>query len=227
MSATLTPAMASQRTPAVRVRPAPRSEPPSDDERRAADLQAPPMAAPALPLGMPTRRRRPSPRRAGQTRPVAGAASTHAREMADPRPAAGPPAISPARLATRRFLAVCVEVLGGFRPVTQLRALCLPERFDEITQRLRAHTPGAVPGSRATASSPVPRRAPTGAPPRPGRAGQSGAERVTVRRVQVCEPIDGVAEVAAVLARRDHVWAMAVRLERRQDRWLCAHLEVI
>jgi len=33
--------------------------------------------------------------------------------------------------------------------------------------------------------------------------------------------------VAAVLARRDHVWAMALRLERRQDRWFCAHLEVI
>ena len=45
--------------------PVPRSEPPSDDELRAAGLQAPPMAAPALPLRMPTRRRRPSSRRAG------------------------------------------------------------------------------------------------------------------------------------------------------------------
>jgi hypothetical protein len=227
MSATLAAATASQRIPVVRVRPAPRSEPLSDDERRAAGLQAPPMAAPALPLGMPARRRRPSPRRAGPTRPVAAAASTHALGTAAPEPAAGPPVSSPARLATRRFLAVCVEVLGGFRPVTQLRALCLPERFDEVTQRLRAHTPGAVPGSRAPARSPVPRRTPTGAPPRPGRVGQSGTERVTVRRVQVCEPIDGVAEVAAVLARRDDVWAMALRLERRHERWLCAHLEVI
>jgi len=220
MSATLA-AKVSERVPTVRVRPVPRSEPPSDDELRAAGLQAPPMAAPALPLRMPTRRRRPSPRRA---RP---AAPGSAPDKATPEATTGPPVISPARLATRRFLAVCIEVLGGFRPVTQLRALCLPDRFDEITQRLRAHTQGAAPGSRPPAGSPVPRRAPTGAPPRPGRVGQSGAERVTVRRVQVCEPVDGVAEVAAVLARRDHVWAMALRLERRQERWFCAHLEVI
>jgi hypothetical protein len=227
MSATLAAPKASPRIPAVRVRPAPRSEPPSDDERQAAGLQAPPMAAPALPLGMPTRRRRPSPRRAAPTRPASAAAATHADGAAAPEPAAGPPVLSPARLATRRFLAVCVEVLGGFRPVTQLRPLCLPDRFDEITRGLRAHTPGAVPGSRTPGQSAVSRRTPTGAPPRPGRVGQSGADRVTVRRVQVCEPIDGVAEVAAVLSRRDHVWAMAVRLERRQERWLCAHLEVI
>src|SRR6185436_8535302 len=159
----------SGRVPAVRVRPVPRSEPPTDDELRAAGLQAPPMAAPALPLRMPTQRRRPSPRRA---RPVAAPAAAEAE------PPAGPPVASPARLATRRFLAVCIEVLGGFRPVTQLRALCLPGRFEEITQRLRVHTPGALPGSRPPGTaprppdrlpvvSPVPRRAPTGAPPRP------------------------------------------------------------
>jgi hypothetical protein len=50
---------------------------------------------------------------------------------------------------------------------------------------------------------------------------------VSVRRVQVCDAVDGVAEVAAVLSRRDHVWAVALRLERRQERWFCAHLEVI
>jgi hypothetical protein len=246
MSATLAAAKTSERAspgarvPAVRVRPVPRSEPPSDDERRAAGVQAPPMAAPVLPLRMPAQRRRRSPRRASATRPVAEAPAP----VVQPEPDSQPPAVSPARLATRRFLAICIEVLGGFRPITQLRALCLPERFDEIAKGLRAHTPGVVPGSRPPGTSPaarpagspagrppvgspVPRRAPTGAPPRPGRAGQSGAERVTVRRVQVCEPIEGVAEVAAVLARRDHVWAIAVRLERRQERWFCAHLEVI
>jgi Family of unknown function (DUF6459) len=226
MSATLA-AKLSERVPAVRVRPVPRSEPPTDDELRAAGLQAPPMGAPALPLRMPTRRGRPSPRRAGPTRPAGAPRSTEAAGTTAAGATTGPPVNSPARLATRRFLAVCIEVLGGFRPMTQLRGLCLPERYDEITQRLRAYTPGATPGSRQPVGSPVPRRAPTGAPPRPGRVGQSGAERVTVRRVQVCEPIDGVAEVAAVLARRDRVWAMAVRLERRQERWLCAHLEVI
>ena len=239
MSTTLavTPgAKASERAPAVRVRPVPRSEPPSDDELRAAGLVAAPMTAPALPLRMPTQRRRASSRRgAGATQAVSGAVPTDPPEPSEPAPVR--PAASPARLATRRFLAICIEVLGGFRPMTQLRSLCVPERFDEIAQRLRVHTAGAVPGSRLPVSgrpgslvhgaSPVPRRTPTGAPPRAGRVGQSGAEGVAVRRVQVCEVIDGVAEVAAVLARRDHVWAMALRLERRHERWFCAHLEVI
>ena len=42
------------RTPAVRVLPVPRSEPLTDDERMAAGLDAPPMAAQLLPLDLPT-----------------------------------------------------------------------------------------------------------------------------------------------------------------------------
>jgi hypothetical protein len=214
MSATLA---VEARRPSVRVGPAPRSEPPTDDELLAAGVHAVPMTAPALPLVMPTQRRRTAARRVS---PVASRGD-------DPDPDATsqgrPDGLTPARLATRRFLAVCVEVMGGFRPVAQLRSLCLPERYDEIVKRLRAHTPGTG----GTGHGPVARRTPTGAPPRPGRAGQSAADRVAVRRVQVCEAVDGVVEVAAVLARRDHVWAIALRLERRGDRWLCAHLEVI
>ena len=206
------------RRPSVRVGPAPRSEPPTDDELLAAGVHATPMTAPALPLVMPTQRRRTAARR------VAPAAAARVEDPdPDPTPPGRPVGFTPARLATRRFLAVCVEVMGGFRPVAQLRALCLPERYDDIVKRLRAHTPGAG----ATGHGPVARRAPTGSPPRPGRVGQSAADRVAVRRVQVCEAVDGVVEVAAVLARRDHVWAIALRLERRGDRWLCAHLEVI
>jgi hypothetical protein len=147
---------------------------------------------------------------------------------------------SPARLATRRFLATCVEVIGGFRPTAQLRPLCFPEQFAEITDRLRAH-PATGPGWRsrglayaAASSGPsgargsMAARGGPAAPPRGGRANQTGpGDRVVVRRVQICEATDGVAEIAVVLARRDRVWAMAMRMERRRGRWLCTHLEVV
>jgi hypothetical protein len=139
---------------------------------------------------------------------------------------------SPARLATRRFLATCVEVIGGFRPLAQLRPLCFPERFAEIAERLGAH-PASGPGWRSRGLAHIASRGSLGgrgpvAPPRGGRANQTGpGDRVQVRRVQICEAVDGVAEIAVVLARRDRVWAMALRLERRRGRWLCTHLEVV
>jgi hypothetical protein len=48
-----------------------------------------------------------------------------------------------------------------------------------------------------------------------------------VRRVQVCDVLDGVAEIAVVMSRRDKVWALALRMELVAGRWLCSHLEVI
>ena len=226
------------RPPTIRVCRAPRSEPPTDEELVAAGLAPPPMTAPPLPLELPGPGRRAIGRRTGTpdrqaerdgAAPVTGARAARARPARIPAgdelgPVARPVVASPARLATRRFLAICVEVLGGFRPMAQLRALCLPERFDDIAERLRDHATGR---SRSAPRTPVARRAATGAPPRPGRAGQSAGDRVALRRIQVCEAVDGVAEIAAVLARRDQVWAMALRLERTQGRWLCAHLEVI
>ncbi len=75
-------------------------------------------------------------------------------------------------------------------------------------------------------SAAVPRS--TVAPPRTGRVHQTGPlDRIVIRRVQICETIDGVAEIAVVLARRDQVWAMALRIERSGGRWLCTHLEVV
>jgi hypothetical protein len=141
---------------------------------------------------------------------------------------------SPARLATRRFLATCVEVIGGFRPMAQLRPLCFPEQFDDIADRLRSH-PVTGPAWRSRGLAHLGTRGPMSGgrggvlgPPRTGRVNQSGpGDRVVVRRVQLCEAIDGVAEIAVVLARRDQVWAMALRMEHHRDRWLCAHLEVL
>jgi hypothetical protein len=125
------------------------------------------------------------------------------------------------RPATRRIIGACVEVVGGYRPLSQLRPFCLPEHYDAIVNRLLRPAGRAMArGQAATRSSIVPGY---GAPP----AGRGPTDRVLVRRVQVCELRDGVAEIAVVMARRDKVWAMALRLERVEGRWLCSHLEVV
>ncbi len=129
------------------------------------------------------------------------------------------------RQATRRLLATCVEVVGGFRPVGQLRPFCQPERFDAIVNRLLRPAGGSGRGHGATRASVV---AGHGGPPRAGRGARTGpGDRVMVRRVQICAVSDGVAELAVVMARREKVWAMAIRMELARGRWQCTHLEVL
>jgi hypothetical protein len=136
-----------------------------------------------------------------------------------------PAADAPTRVATRRFVSICVEVIGGFRPVAQLRPFCSPDAFELIAQRLLGRAVAARGGA---GWRPNPAgRAPAG-PPRTARGHQSAPpDRVSVLRVQACEVSDEVAEVAAVLCRRETVWAMALRLELVRGRWLCTHLELI
>ena len=210
--------------PTIRVVPAPRSEPPTDEELRAAGVDVPPMGARLLPLDLPG-----SPTRAGRIRSDRTGRSVEV--VGTDTPPEPPP--SPARAATRLFLATCVEVIGGFRPMSQLRPLCMPDRFTEIADRLATH-PATTPGGRirtqayrTTHRSPVTGRA-TGAPPRVARGNQTApTDRAGVRRVQICDIGPAVAEVAAVLGRRDIVWAMALRFEHRRGRWLCTLVEVI
>jgi hypothetical protein len=215
--------------PAIRLVPTPRTEPPTDEERRAAGLDAPALSAMALPLAMPgdrrTRRRPASTAPAeepGPPAPLEVIAATH--------PVAPIESPSPARLAARRFLGTCLEVLGGYRPVTHLRPFCFPDRYADIAERLLGHATSArtrAHGLAHLARAPAVGRS-TGAPPRSGRGNQIGpGDRIAIRRVQVCEAINGVAEIAVVLARRDHVWAMAVRMECRRGSWLCTYLEVL
>jgi Family of unknown function (DUF6459) len=113
------------------------------------------------------------------------------------RPAAPP--TSEARLAAHRYLAICLEVVGGFRPATHLRVLTAVGAFERITGQLA--------------------RLPRGA--------RETGGRVVLRHLVLCEPIAGVAEVAAVVGRAGQVWAMALRLERHHGVWLCSHLEVV
>jgi hypothetical protein len=137
---------------------------------------------------------------------------------------AGTAPISEAKLAAHRYLARCVEVLGGFRPMVHLRILTAPAVFDRIAVELARprSAPECHTGARPPATLPTDRLWTHTARLTPAPGG-----RVMLRHLRVCEPRDGVAEVAAILGRGDQVWAMAVRLERHRGAWLCYHLEVL
>ncbi len=53
-----------------------------------------------------------------------------------------------------------------------------------------------------------------------------GGESVTISRIRVCEPADGVAEISAVVRRNDRWHAVAARLEGIDGRWRCVTLTV-
>jgi hypothetical protein len=99
------------------------------------------------------------------------------------------------------FLSLCLEVLNGFRPVTHLRPLTAPTEFSAVTEQV------------GRALDRIPRG--------------SGRPRVRLRELRVCEPLPGIAELAAVLGHGDRAWAMALRLERRPTGWLCTFAQVV
>jgi Family of unknown function (DUF6459) len=220
--------------PAIRIRPVPRLEPPPDDNGPDVGY-AQPESAPTLPIQF-------GPTAVGVNR-SARMRSLAARDGRSEAAAPGPGRPSVAPLVARRFVSTCLEVIGGYRPTTHLRPLCSPDQFDRVVRLLTgrgmaaepSRTLGAtrvpagspVPG-RLTARSPVTGRSRTGAPPRNGRANQkSPGDRIDIRKIHVGEPLEGVAEVAVVLTRQERVWAMALRLEDRQGRWICTALEVL
>lgn len=247
--------------PPIRVLPAPRLEPPTDQERADAGLDASPSdhTAPALPLppltAPPTHRGRGhhTPETPAQPRSVDRPGSVDRprsdrpgdAELGGPADQAVAPNVPAAKAAVHRFVAVCLEVIGGYRPPTHLRPLCAPGELAEVVRQLtgRATTlgagaapipstalggrgrsgPGAV-GSR----TPVMTRAATGAPARsPRQAPVAPHDRTAIRRVLITEPAPGVAEVVVLLDRRQRTLAMTLRMELRGDRWACTHLRVL
>ena len=99
-----------------------------------------------------------------------------------------------------RFAQAVVEVVGGQRPVSQLRPL----------DRARRAT---ATSSAARTSSVAP------------RAGAGRSVRPQVRSVHVCRPTATSAEVSVHVRHGDRSRALAMRLERRGDRWPCTVLE--
>ncbi|MCE1178892.1 MAG: Rv3235 family protein [Micrococcales bacterium] len=98
-----------------------------------------------------------------------------------------------------------VEVMAGARPCVQVLRWTSPEVYAVVSRR------GAVAARRGAA-----------------RRGPARTYRARVRSVHVCEPADGVAEVAAVVLDGTRVRALAMRLEADRDRgrWQVTALQV-
>jgi hypothetical protein len=107
---------------------------------------------------------------------------------------------------------MCVEVLNGYRPTTQLRPLIHPKHFTDISDQLLRRT------VRVRMS--------------PAQAAHHG-RLVRARRMLLCEPANGVVEAAVVLEQGPATWAMAIRMEHTPAPgigvlgWLCTVVQVI
>jgi uncharacterized protein DUF6459 len=239
---------------AVRVLPMPRCEPPSDDERVGTAWEPPAMTALTLPLrlrpgGAQVRRRAVrGAEHAYTVDPTAGALGVTFAARGDGtgevavgpddaadglEPSQPPPALPEVRQATMRFVSTFLEVMAGYRPIAHLRQYCRPDRFERISDHLRGRAgTRAAPAQRGAAALSgrvlIVGRGTGAPPPRGGRAEQRApGDRLAVRRVQICQVSDSVAEVVAIFRRREASAAMAFRMEKNQDRWLCAHLEIV
>jgi uncharacterized protein DUF6459 len=96
-----------------------------------------------------------------------------------------------------RLVAMLLEVLDGSRPVAQLRML--------ITDDVRAF---------ATARA---------------QEATSAGVRYRLRKLHSCRPTERAIEMTAIAATgvADRDLAVAVRLDRRTDGWVCTALEVV
>lgn len=189
-------APATRPLPALRLLPAPCSEPPYDDElpegarlRLVTTGRAAPLllrAAPAVPV-----------------RPVVvpGAEAAPGPRLAPPgdddEPVRTPlEDLPPVRPFARALVQRLLEVLAGLRPLAQLQRDTSLELFDLLEQRLsgRARPAGVRPSPR------------------------------DVRSVHVQSREDGVAEVCAVVRLGRRTTAVAFRLEGRAGSWRCTAL---
>jgi hypothetical protein len=116
-----------------------------------------------------------------------------------------------AKLAVRRFVGMCVEVLNGYRPAAHLRQLSLPTQAAEVIAQ-------AVSGTRRVADL-----------RRSNRSGRRALRPgpVAVLRLRLCEPRPGAVEAAVLLVTGERTWAMALRLELHQQNWAATVLRLI
>ncbi|MDX6258140.1 MAG: hypothetical protein QOJ11_4474 [Frankiales bacterium] len=99
-----------------------------------------------------------------------------------------------------RLVQALAEATAGERPLAQLS----PYLSRAVYHRLERHFAMTVRGT--------------------GGVGQDN--RANVRSVRVCEPSDGVAELAAVVRRGGRMAAIALRLEGVDGRWQCTALQM-
>ena len=113
-----------------------------------------------------------------------------------------------------RLAQAVVECLAGRRPVSQLVRWTAPDVYRDLDRRVRL-----VRG--ATAGSPSVRpQVPTQV-----RSKVPSQLRPQVRSVHICRPSAEAAEVSVHVRHGARSRAIAMRMERRGERWLCTVLE--
>ncbi len=103
-----------------------------------------------------------------------------------------------------RFTQAAVEIVGGDRPVSQLVRWTTPDVYADL--RLRAHLVARAGGHQ------------------PGLA-QVQPVRPKVRSVHSCFVTDDVVECGVHVRHGQRSRAVAVRFERRDQRWICTALD--
>ena len=101
----------------------------------------------------------------------------------------------------QRFVQAVVETVEGNRSPAQLLRWTSPRVYEQIGRRTRLRARQQKSGAIAPST------------------------RARVVSVRVSQPTDGVAEVAARVRHGVRSHALAVRLERREQRWICTALE--
>jgi len=199
--------------PAIRLRRAPRCDPPFDDERRTETWSSPDQLSFDL-VRLMAGRRRDAAQRAASSSPSPSRPPNSAPPPTGVHSAQCAPGVSPdARLAVRRFISSCVEVLNGYRPAAHLRRLAQPREAATVVAQ------GVTAAHRVAQER---RRPGPGTPPRLRRPAP-----VAVVKVSLCEPRPGAVEAAAVLMIGDRTWAMAIRLELHGDAWLATVMRLL
>lgn len=194
-------------TPALRLVPTPRWEPPYDDElvrRRlgpsasgaAADGQAELALTYVLPSGVPAVPERP------RLRLVPPEGLPGDELLFEPQPTSSVHLPDP-RFWGGRLAQALVEVLHGVRPATQVRRWLSEEVYAQVRWQSQRRQAGHVQRI---------------GPPGPAR-GRRQPPRVVVRSVRACQPADGVAEVSVVIHDGERARALALRLEGSDGRW--------
>lgn len=102
-----------------------------------------------------------------------------------------------------RIAHALLEVMTGVRPAPQVVRWTTPEVYAVVARR----------------SALAARRVSQGRAPRV-------RQRVRVRRVRVCEPVDGVVEAAVVVQHGTRVRAVALRLVGQDGKWRVSALQV-
>ena len=185
--------------PSISLRPAPPCEPPFDDELEPSFWAT----AHQLSLTWPSRRPPPGP-------------SEGEPALPQHSPAAGVSA--EAKLAVKRFVRTCVEVIDGHRPAAHLRRLSHPMEASGVVAQgvAAAHRVREI---RESVKRP-PRRA-------AGRRAGDRPSPVAVLRIRLCEAGPGAVEAAVALLTADRTWALALRLELHEDDWRATILRLV